>query len=205
MMPLEDLRTYLPKYLSAENFDQLIAQLRDYPANIHKRMFTSGLEPDIIYQGDALNNMPVVEIEHLDYGVKHRPCMVVSNTCDMDVANKRMYPTRIVYTPLIDLGKYEKLLAQYGYSEEKISNHISDVKSQRISNMFYLPSTGDFGESIVFLDRLLNVSQNYVDRNEVQSKRLFSLSDYGFYLFVFKLSIHFSRIREGVNRGAEAE
>lgn len=39
MMPLDDLRVYLPKYLSAENYDQLISQLRDFPANIDKRMF----------------------------------------------------------------------------------------------------------------------------------------------------------------------
>jgi hypothetical protein len=57
----------------------------------------------------------------------------------------------------------------------------------------------------VFFDRLLHVSQKYVDRKTVQTRRLFSLSDYGFYLFVFKLSIHLSRIREGVDRGAIAE
>ena len=51
MMPLDDLRVYLPKYLSAENYDQLISQLRGFPANIDKRMFTIGLEPNIIYQG----------------------------------------------------------------------------------------------------------------------------------------------------------
>ena len=30
--------------------------------------------------------------------------------------------------------------------------------------------------------------RKYIDRNTVQARRLFSLSDYGFYLFVFKLS-----------------
>jgi hypothetical protein len=97
------------------------------------------------------------------------------------------------------------VLAQYGASEEKIKNHISDVKAQKVSSMFYLPSIGELGESVVFFDRLLHVSQKYVDRKTVQTRRLFSLSDYGFYLFVFKLSIHLSRIREGVDRGAIAE
>ena len=59
--------------------------------------------------------------------------------------------------------------------------------------MFYLPSIGELGESVAFLDRLLHVSQKYVDRNTVQVRRLFSLSDYGFCLFVFKLSIHLLR------------
>ncbi len=201
-MPLDDLRVYLPKYLSAENYDQLISQLRDFPANIDKRMYTTGLESNIIYQGDALDDMPVVIIDNLELGVKKRPCMIISNTCDMDLANKRLFPTTIMYTPIVQLCNYEKILLQYGESEEKIKNHLSDVKSQKVSNMFYLPSIGNLGESIVFLDRILNVSQKYIDRDTVESRRKFSLSDYGFYLFVFKLSIHLSRIREGVNRGS---
>ena len=202
MMPLDDLRVYLPKYLSAENYDQLISQLRDFPANIDKRMYTEGLEPNIIYQGDALDDMPVVNIDNLELGVKKRPCMIVSNTCDMDLANKRLYPTTIMYTPLFRLDNYVKVLKQYGATEEKIKNHLSDVKAQKVSSMFYLPSIGNLGESIVFLDRILNVSQKFIDRDTVESRRKFSLSDYGFYLFVFKLSIHLSRIREGVNRGS---
>ena len=114
MMPLDDLRVYLPKYLSAENYDHLISQLRDFPANIDKRMFTIGLEPNIIYQGDALNDMPVVNIENLDLGVKLRPCMIVSNTCDMDLNNTRLYPTTMLYTPIVQLNNYIKVLLQYG-------------------------------------------------------------------------------------------
>lgn len=205
MMPLDDLRVYLPKYLSAENYDQLVSQLRDFPANIDKRMYTVGLEPNIIYQGDALDDMPVVNIDNIQLGVKKCPCMIISNTCDMDLSNKRLYPTTIMYTPLFRLENYVKVLKQYGASEEKIKNHLLDVKSQKISSMFYLPSIGDLGESVVFLDRILNVSQKFVDRDTVELRRRFSLSDYGFYLFVFKLSIHLSRIREGVNRGAIVE
>jgi hypothetical protein len=120
----------------------------------------------------------------------------------MDLNNTRLYPTTMLYTPIVQLNNYIKVLAQYGASEEKIKNHISDVKAQKVSSMFYLPSIGELGESVVFFDRLLHVSQKYVDRKTVQTRRLFSLSDYGFYLFVFKLSIHLSRIREGVDRGA---
>ena len=62
-------------------------------------MFTIGLEPDIIYQGDALGDMPVVNIENLSLGVKQRPCMIVSNTCDMDL-NKACS----IYHPLENLA-----------------------------------------------------------------------------------------------------
>jgi len=36
--------------------------------------------------------------------------------------------------------------------------------------------------------------------DELLRNRLFTLSDYGFYLFLFKLSLHLTRIREGVSR-----
>ena len=201
MMSLEDLRIFLPKYLSADNYSQLISMLSDFPSNIDKRMYTSGLEPSIIYQGDGVRDMPVVNVENLNLGMKSHPCMILSNTCDMDEANRRLFPTTIMYAPIINLQKYESTLRNNGVSSEKIFNHLSDVRAQKVTSIFYLPSTGSMEESIVFLDRILNVGQRYIERDTYASRRIFSLSDYGFYLFVFKLSIHFSRIREGVNRG----
>lgn len=202
MMLLDDIRIYLPKYLSSENYEQLISEFRNFPTNIDKRLFTSGLERDIIYQGDGLRDMPVVTIEDLSLGVKYCPSMVISNTCDMDLANTRLFPTTIMYAPIFQLSKYIHVLEKYGATNDKVKNHIADVKAQKVSNVFYLPSTGEMEESIVFLDRILHVSQKYVDRKALDTRRLFSLSDYGFYLFVFKLSIHLTRIREGVNRGS---
>ena len=201
-MPLDDLRLFLPKYLSADNYSRLISQLRDYPANIDQRMYTTGLEPNVIYQGDGVSNMPVVSVDNLSLGVKNCPCIILSNTCDMDEANTRLFPTTIMYAPIIDLQKYESTLRLKGVSPSKISNHLADIKAQKVTSIFYLPSTGNMGDSIVFLDRILNVGQRSIERSSYATRRLFSLSDYGFYLFVFKLSIHFSRIREGVNRGS---
>ena len=202
MIPLDDIRVYLPKYLSSENYEQLISELRSFPSNIDKRLYTYGLEQDIIYQGDGLRDMPVVNIEDLEAGVKYRPCMIVSNTCDMDLSNIRLFPTTILYTPIVQLSNYIHVLERYGASTDKIRNHIADIKAQKVSSIFYLPSIGEMEESVVLLDRILHVSHKYVDRNSVDARRLFSLSDYGFYLFVFKMSIHLSRIREGVNRGS---
>ena len=200
MMPLDDIRVYLPKYLSEESYEQLIAQLRDFPENIDKRFYTTSLEPTIIYQGDGLRDMPIVNVEDLSLGVKSRPCMIFSNTCDMDLANKRLFPSTILYAPILQLSRYTEMLKSYGTSDEKIQDHIAQIRAQKVSSVFYLPSVGDLGESIVYLDRILHVSQKYVDRQTLPSRRVFSLSNYGFYLFVFKLSVHLTRIREGVDR-----
>lgn len=38
---------------------------------------------------------------------------------------------------------------------------------------------------------------------QIKQKKIFTLSNYGFYMFLVKLSIHFTRVREGVDRLAE--
>ena len=135
-MPLDDLRLFLPKYLSADNYSQLISQLRDYPANIDKRMYTTGLEPNVIYQGDGASNMPVVSVDNLSLGVKNCPCIILSNTCDMDEANTRLFSTTIMYAPIIDMRKYESTLRLKGVSPSKISNHLADIKAQKVTSIF---------------------------------------------------------------------
>ncbi len=57
-------------------------------------------------------------------------------------------------------------------------------------------------DSIVFLDKIYHVDNRFINRDTLEDQRLFSLSDYGFYMLIFKLSVHFSRIQEKVNRGS---
>ena len=68
--------------------------------------------------------------------------------------------------------------------------------------MFYLPPGLRLEEEwIALFDKVVNHNANALNFNELLKNRLFTLSDYGFYLFLFKLSIHFTRLREGVVRG----
>ncbi len=64
------------------------------------------------------------------------------------------------------------------------------------------PQKPNLEESLVFLDRIWNLDNNYIDRSSLNKSRLFTLSNTGFYIFLTKLSIHFSRIRERVDRDA---
>lgn len=67
--------------------------------------------------------------------------------------------------------------------------------------MFYLPNISGLGEeAIALLDRITNCDLQKLDLDRLMESRLFTLSDYGFYIFLFKLSIHLTRIREGVSR-----
>ena len=201
-MTLDDeIRIYLPKYLSAENYETLIKELEGFPDNIDQRMYTSITDDELLCQGDVIKDMPYVEIDHMEMGVKNEDCIVLSNTCDIDPNNKRFFNSRIMYAPLIGLAKYKKVLLDHGVSEQQVNGHISSIKNQRVSQVLFLPQSQFFDESIVFLDRIINIDHRYIDRVTLKDRRLVSLSDYGFYLLLFKISVHFCRLQENVVRG----
>ena len=82
---------------------------------------------------------------------------------------------------------------------------IGNIKEQKITSILYLPSCEALGEDkIIFMDRLQNYpSHNFIEQHPVQDK-MFTLSNFGFYLFLIKLAIHFTRIRDGVDREVES-
>ncbi|MDP3914275.1 MAG: hypothetical protein Q8R96_11125 [Bacteroidota bacterium] len=198
-MNLDDIQIYLPKYLSSESSKELFEGLKDFPDNLDSRLYTTYLKDEIIYQGDGLRKMLAVNLP--DVNLKSVDGMVLSNTCDIEQSNKRPFPSQIVYSPIINLERYQAGLVSTIGSEERIDNHILEIRKQKITQIFFLPSFGDvLDESIIFLDRVFNIANDYIDRPTMSKTRIFSLSDYGNYLFLLKLSIHFTRIQDRVDR-----
>lgn len=203
-MTFDEIKIYLPKFLSAESERDLFLGLRDFPDNIDKRLYTTYLDgTDIIYQGDGLNNLLVVNIPNTE--IKPAPGIILSNTCDIDIQNIRNFPSQIVYAPIFNLAKYNQALIKASEkSESQIFDHIESIKRQEITQIYYLPKyEGRLEESIVFLDRVNNMPNNSVDRKNIKDQRIFTLSDYGIYLFILKLSIHFTRIQDKVERRSD--
>ncbi len=204
-MNIGELKIYLPKYLSSESEKELYQSLRDFPDNIDQRIYTSFLEEEpIIFQGDGLNDMLAIDLPNSE--LKTVPGIVLSNTCDIDQSNKRNFPAQIMYAPIVDFQKYSELLEKDpSLSEVQISGHLDALRSQYITQIFYLPKlSGVLKESIVFLDRVFNIGNDFVNRDKLKNIRLFTLSDFGNYLFLFKLSLHFTRIQDKVERKANS-
>ncbi|MCK9450846.1 MAG: hypothetical protein M0Q90_04085 [Bacteroidales bacterium] len=200
-MKLEDFKLYLPKYLSAESDKELFDSLKDFPNNIDSRFYTNHLiDTDVIYQGDGLIDMLFVNLPNPT--IKPVPSMILSNTCDIDLVNIRNFPSQVVYAPLFNLTKYQEAL--YKNSEklkEQIDSHIQSIKNQEVTQIFFLPkAAGKVDDSIVFFDRVCNFPNKLISRENLKERRLFTLSDYGSYLFLLKLSIHFTRIQDKVER-----
>jgi len=100
MSLLDEIKIYLPKFLSAESDKELFEGLRRFPDNIDSTLYTNYLEDTpVIYQGDGLKDMLVVNLP--DNTIKATPSMVLSNTCDLHLKNFRFFQSQIVYAPII--------------------------------------------------------------------------------------------------------
>jgi hypothetical protein len=198
----EDFKTYLPKYLSVEAQTNLFAELAQFPDNIDGRLYTIRLAHELnIFQGDGLASLWVADLPNERIG--RTRVMVLSNTCDIAPDNRRLLGPRMLYCPVISFPKYENLLRTAGSLPRGFNadGHLAAIRKQHNSSMFYLPKTDKLGEeAIAVLDRINNCDAQAVDLRELVRNRLFTLSDYGFYLFLFKLSLHLTRIREAVAR-----
>ncbi len=201
MIDIEEIKLYLPKYLSAESEENLFDNLRDFPANIDSRMYSTRLlDEEIIYQGDGLEGLLIINLPNSQ--IKKSKAMVLSNTCDVHLGNVRMYSSSICYSPIFNLKKFvEKISKCVGFSTEQIFNFVQSLRNQKISQIFFLPKGGKLScDSFLFFDKINCCDNTSIKRNELRKERLFSLSNYGLYLFLLKLSIHFTRIREGIDR-----
>jgi hypothetical protein len=200
MKRLQDVSLYLPKYLSPASQKELFFELTQFPENIDARMYSFPPDKAIIRQGDGINNLLVVNLP--DTTIRPAKAIVISNTCDIDISNDRkFYSPNICYCPILSLKKYEARLQSKGLDLNAISSHVVSIKKQEVTQIFYLPPTEILPDGgIVFFDQTSNCGNTDVPRQDLKSTRLFSLSNYGHYLFIFKLSIHFTRIMDGEDR-----
>lgn len=202
MIGIDDFRIFLPKYLSEESTQSLFHELTQFPLNIDSRFYSNTfLYPNDIIQGDGLNGMLLVNFP--DTKIGEGRAIIISNSCDMDPSKPGLFASSICYCPIINLNKYETMLKSKSpdLSDTKIPQHIQEIRAQRVSQIFFLPSAGELQEdSFVFFDKICSCDNLSIDRATLNSRKIFTLSNYGFYLFLFKLSVHFTRIRESIDR-----
>src|SRR5258708_32812860 len=103
--PFEEFRAYLPKYLSPDAQQKLFAELSSFPENINERLYTDRLKAErTIFQGDGLRELPVTNLP--DTRIQNaRRVMVISNSCDVNIQNKRILGPQLMYCPVISLLK----------------------------------------------------------------------------------------------------
>ncbi|MFM0660106.1 hypothetical protein [Paraburkholderia sediminicola] len=192
---LDALQDQIPAYLTKEQKEGLVRALEEFPRKID--YYIDRYQTELL-QGDGWNNFDVIRFETGDRKVVHG--IVLSNSCDVDQGNDRAVPPRLVFAPLIPLEGYVALLKASAISAESIEGKLLAIREQRVTSIFYLPQGGGLdAEHIVLLDNVHTVPLDHFLGKDGRTK-LFTLGMTGFYLFLFKLSVHFCRFHENVLR-----
>jgi hypothetical protein len=192
----EQAKIFLPKYLTPAEQNRLFEELDSFPVNKNFYLGQKHFTQEML-QGDGWKGLIVINFQTVEK--KSVSGIVLSNTCDISLENKRSLPVRILFAPIIRLSKYIELLRQARESEQQIESRLHEVRRQHMTQIFYLPAYSDvIEESIVVLDNVHTHPR--VDFREENNSKIFTLNQYAFYIFLMKLSIHFCRFQEKISR-----
>lgn len=198
---VNDISLYLPRFLSDEKREYLKQELKAFSDGCDSgKYYTNRLKDSgYLFQGDIISDVPYLNFPNLT--IKPIKALILSNTCDMDINNSRPNPTRIMYAPLLSLNNYQKSLVAKGIQKQSIDSHISSIKDQLVSQILYLPNvpfTDD--DAIVLFDQTISCPLDEKTITRFIGNRLTTLNNFGFYLLLLKLSYHFTRVQDGVDR-----
>ena len=192
----EQIQSFLPKYLTPNEKRELFAELEKFPDNLNFYLLNPLVD---LLQGDGWRGLVTINFETL--GKKAISGGILSNSCDIDPKNPRALDTRVLFSPLIRLRGYTDRLKDAGKQGSQVASILLDIRKQRVTNIFCLPShSGVIEESIILLDDIHGHPLHDFLRQD--RSRLFTLNQYAFYILLIKLSIHFSRFQEDVRRFA---
>lgn len=196
----EEFRVFLPRYLNPEQQQQLFAALKQFPEN--KDYYLPQEYQNELLQADGWHGFIAINFHSGD----RRPVagIVISNSCDIDINNPRDDDPNIVFAPLIRVAKFRQMLIDSGKQEADADNKIDAIRNQRISSVFYLPALPTvLEESMAVLDDLHQHPLAHFGASE--KTKLFTLNQFGFYIFLVKISIHFTRFSENLPRFRPSE
>lgn len=195
MQPI--FKDHLPYYLT-DGREELVKAFDQFDRGEAVNYY-SQLYPEDILQGDGWRGFPIANITSPER--RYVRAIILSNTCDISFENPRILPHRIIFSPLIKLNEFIRLLKEQSASDEKINSQVDAIRRQFITNIFYLPPGGAIDEEyIARLDHIYSAPATFHEKSPEREK-LFTLSQFGHYVFLFKLSVHFCRFQEDIARG----
>ncbi|KPP86568.1 MAG: hypothetical protein HLUCCO07_07290 [Rhodobacteraceae bacterium HLUCCO07] len=198
---VESLQKQIPYYLTAEDRQVLVNDLKaitrggtaDFFLSPYRDMFKK-----VMLQGDGWRGFQLFLFNTGDR--RSVQGMVVSNSCDIDPDNQRDLPARVIFAPLVKLAAFEAVLRKSGIEPQQVDEKLAAIRAQKTTNMFFLPSGGPLAEDhVVRLDDVhsMPVVAHFAAEDR---EKLFTLSNTGFYMLILKLTVHFCRLQERVNR-----
>jgi len=195
------LDNIIPNSLSDEKKGRLKEGLKQFNNDEIKSKnytdFYSTKSYNFFLQGDLIKEFrfPIFN-NNGDYDKRYYDTLIISNTCDIDINNKKTIPKNILIAKAIPFKDYINELKEL--KVKNINETINKIKGQHYTNLFYLPKTKIKKDYIVPLDFVSQISREELDvlKPKISENRIETLDYFGFYLFVFKLSYHFCRLPE---------
>lgn len=208
----KDFESLLPPYLTSDQKTRLREGLSQFSMDrkgkdaIDYSNFTSREFCDYFKQSDLVNEIryPFLDIENdYTYSKKYTKAIILSNTCDISNENGHtLNHKQAVLAPILSLEEYIKVItAKRSYDPSKLENLINELKLQRITNLFYISDNGGM-EYIALLDKIFWFPTSELNEYlpEISETKILSLNMFGYYLFLLKLSFHFCRFPESLER-----
>lgn len=148
-------------------------------------------------QGNGLDTVPFVRLP--DTKIDKQQVLVISNSCDTSSQNEHLLPPHGAYCIIKSLdGLQDMLINKAKIDKEKVQKFIEDIKTQRITDMMYLPpGRGVPNESVAMFSYVASCNTDELIKIE-KPTIMFTLSQNAFYLMITKLSIHFLRFGDTV-------
>jgi hypothetical protein len=191
----EQVRLFLPKYLSPTRQRDLWSELRSFPNN--RSIYSIRDTDHDILQGDGWRGFVAINFQSGERRTVSG--LVLSNSCDVSPGNAVPLAPNVTFVPLIRVDRYDALLKDAGQTEQQRASVVQAMRRQEVTSLMHLPAIQEVMlESVALFTDVR--SHPVEDFRVVERSRLFRLSDFGFYLFLLKLSIHFTRMLEGVER-----
>lgn len=204
-----NFNTYLPSYLQETDKARLrrgLEQFKRGETEITCTDFFLSAPPNYLMQGDILHSVKLVDWDedNDDYYSSFTSAILLSNTCDVAEENERSINRKeSILAPIISFGDYVFNLKEDGFSDAQISTYEKVIKSQQYTNIFYIPKNEkNEKDYIVFLDRMVFHPTVSLLKNssDLADSRFLSLTNLSFYLLLFKISYHFCRLPEEMDR-----
>lgn len=209
----ENFESLLPSYLTDTDKSRLKDGLIQFSVNreveiskseIDYSNFTSKEHSSYFKQSDLIREIryPFLNAEY-EYEKKYTDAIILSNTCDISDENPHtLNKKQSVLAPIIKLDLFvEELSANSEFSDEQINSFQQELKLQRISNLFYVCDNGG-SEFVAMLDKIFWFPTEELNGflPDIAENKIFSLSLFGYYLYLLKVSFHFCRFPESLER-----
>lgn len=189
-----DLKDQIPYYLTREAGEGLLKELEGYNANTP--MYSTKIHEGAL-QGDCWTGLRIFDFDANQQ--REIRGIVLSNSCDIDPANKREIPSKITFSPIFSYSSIENLIKS-ACPLKSAEDKLRAIREQRNTQFMFLPAQNVLPEDYVVWFSEINSykAENFFEN--ANKKKLVTLSMVGFYMFVFKLSIHLCRFHEKVDR-----